>query len=205
MLGSLGESVSDRIAWALRIWGEGRTAASAARAYLRSRGLSVADELAGRVLREHSKHGLVGLFRDINTDEPCGIQRVFISPTGEKIGRKMLGRSKGAAIKLDADEEVTYGLVIGEGVETCLAARQLGLKPVWALGPASAIGDFSVLSGINALTLLAERNKDGSPNASSQRNVTKCAARWHAAGREVIIVDAPAGDINDALLLRRVA
>jgi hypothetical protein len=58
---------------------------------------------------------------------------------------------------------------------------------------------------MDALTILAERNKDGTPNAASKRNVTKCAARWHAAGREVIVVDPFEGqkDANDALISGR--
>ena len=60
-------------------------------------------------------------------------------PLGEKLDRRMLGVAAGAAIKLDADDAVTHGLAIGEGIETCLTARQLGLRPVWALGSAGAI------------------------------------------------------------------
>ena len=56
------------------------------------------------------------------------------------------------AIKLDADENVEQGLHIGEGIETCLAGRQLDFKPCWALGSAGAIRGFPVLSGIEALT-----------------------------------------------------
>ena len=45
----------------------------------------------------------------------------------------MLGVVAGAAVKLDAAGEA---LAIGEGVETAMAARQLGLRPVWAVGSA---------------------------------------------------------------------
>src|SRR4051794_18444545 len=51
---------------------------------------------------------------------------------------------------------VTIGLTVGEGVETCLSARQLGLRPAWALGSVRAIRTFPVLSGIEALTILEE-------------------------------------------------
>jgi glycine cleavage system H protein len=37
------------------------------------------------------------------------------------------------AIKFDPDEDVTQGLSIGEGVETTLSGRQMGLRPVWSL------------------------------------------------------------------------
>ena len=81
---------------------------------------------------------MVALFRDIVTNEPCGIHRTFLDIAGRKLGRKMLGGAGGAAIKLDADEDVTLGSFIGEGVETCLAASLGSFRPVWALGSANA-------------------------------------------------------------------
>ena len=104
--------------------------------YLNQRGLQMAAELAGPVLRFHDAlhfdgrrvPGLVALFRDVLTDEPTAIQRVFLQPNGERIGRRMLGRVRGAAIKLDGDAEVAEGLHIGEGLETCMAARALRLQ-----------------------------------------------------------------------------
>ena len=97
----------------------------------------------------------------------------------------------GTAVKLDADENVLSGLHVGAGVETCLAARQLGLRPVWALGSKYAIGSFAVLSGVEALTILAE------PDATAE---VACAKLWHAAGREVFINRAVGGkDLNDAI------
>jgi putative DNA primase/helicase len=86
------------------------------------------------------------------------------------------------------------GLVVGEGIETTLTARQLGFRPAWALGSVGAIAAFSVLSGIEALTILAEAGK---PSADA---VQICGQRWSEAGREVIVVSPRMGaDINDAL------
>ena len=48
---------------------------------------------------------------------------------------------------------------VGEGVETCLAARQLGLRPAWALGSLSQIANFPVLAGIESLTLSARERR----------------------------------------------
>ena len=62
----------------------------------------------------------------------------------------MLGDATEGAIKLDADDAVTTGLTIGEGIETVLAARQLGFKPAWATGSVAMMGTFPVLSGIEA-------------------------------------------------------
>jgi hypothetical protein len=106
----------------------------------------------------------------------------------------MLGRAKGAAIKLDPDENIAYGLHIGEGLETCLAARLAGFRPVWALGSAGAIATFPVLSGIKAITVLMENDATG----TNARAAQQCAAQWRAAGCEVIGVEPLVGkDLND--------
>ncbi len=108
----------------------------------------------------------------------------------------MLGDAVQTAIKLDPDEVVTTGLIIGEGIETTLAARQIGFKPAWALGSVSTMGTFPVLSGIEVLTLLAEDDKKG----ANARAIEACGTRWHEAGREVITVASKTGgDINDAI------
>jgi putative DNA primase/helicase len=76
---------------------------------------------------------------------------------------------------------VTHGLHICEGVETGLAARQLGLRPTWALGSTGNIERFPVLAGVECLTLLAEHDQ------ASEKAVQTCGERWHAACREVLI------------------
>jgi putative DNA primase/helicase len=103
--------------------------------YLNTRRLELGDDLAGEVLRWHPGVGaMIALFRDIETDEPCAVSRTFLDHEGRKISRKFLGPVGGCAIKLDPDEEVLGGLHLGEGVETCMAARQIGLRPTWTLG-----------------------------------------------------------------------
>jgi hypothetical protein len=174
--------------------------------YLRSRRLDLPEEIGGAVIRFHAAcpwrdgdqiirvPAMICAMRAIQGDELTAIHRTRLTLSGHKIERRMLGRSAGAAIKLDADDTVTYGLAIGEGVETCLAARQLQIRPVWALGSAGAIERFPVLNDIDALTLLAENDE------TSQRATERCAERWHSARHEVIIVDPTAGkDLNDAI------
>ena len=142
---------------------------------------------------------MIAAMRSITTDELTGVHRTALTEHSVKLGRRMLGIAAGSAIKLDADDSVTHGLVIGEGIETTQAARQLGLKPAWALGSVGGIARFPLLAGIECLTILAERNVDGTPNTASERAVAECGERWHAAGREVLVIDPPAGDVNDAL------
>jgi hypothetical protein len=180
----------DNRAIALAIWNEARDPRGTIveRYLMVERGLSLPDEIAGDVIRFHPAlffegarvAGMVALFRDIRTDEPCGIHRVFLDSEGRKIKRMMLGPTGGAAIKLDADENVTLGLALGEGIETCLAGWHLGLRPVWALGSADAIKQFPVLPGIEAITALGELN-DGGVNYRAAR---VCADRWMEAGKE---------------------
>lgn len=177
--------------------------------YLTSRGLTLPEEVGGEALRFHPAcpwreddgtlvyvPAMLAAFRDIHTDEIVGVHRTRLNDRGEKLGRRMLGRAAGAAIKLDPDAHVTTGLAIGEGIETCLAARQLGLRPVWALGSAGAIAKFPVLSGIESLTLLAETGDGG----TNERACHECGRRWEEAGREVLVAASTIGeDLNDAL------
>jgi putative DNA primase/helicase len=197
------DQAANRSTLALRLWNEARDARGTVVAdYLASRGLSVPEDIAEDVIRFHPVlkldgtpvGGMVALFRDIRTDAPCGVHRTFLDGAGRKLDRKMLGRARGAAIKLDADECVTLALHIGEGVETCIAARLAGFRPVWALGSASAIAAFPVLSGIEAITVLGEVGDGG----ANQRAAEACAVRWIEAGRDAYMV-APqvGGDLND--------
>jgi Toprim domain-containing protein len=194
-----GDDVSRKIAAALHLWDASvDPRGTLAEQYVTGRGLELGDDLACDVLRWNPGCGaMIALFRDIVTDAPQAISRTFLDAEGRKLERKFLGPTKAAAIKLDADTEVLGGLHIGEGVETCMAARILGIKPAWALGSAGAIAAFPVLSGIECLTILEEHDD------ASKRAVEACARRWHAAGREVI-ANKPLGgkDLNDSLRRR---
>jgi hypothetical protein len=187
---------ADKIADALAFW---RAAIdpheTPVERYLRSRDLDLGDDIAGSVLRWHPGTGaMVVLFRNVDTDKPQAISRTFLDREARKLGRKFLGPVGGAAVKLDPDENVLGGLHIGEGVETCLAARSLGLRPTWALGSAGAIAAFPPLSGIECLTLLREHDE---ANARAADAVT---TSWQAAGRDVFDVWPNVGkDVNDAI------
>jgi putative DNA primase/helicase len=183
--------VTASVALALGIWDEANDPrGTVVEAYLRSRKLVLSDYLSGHVLRLHpalkfngaAVPGMVALFRDVATNEPCGLHRTFLDRGGRKLGRRMLGRAKHAAIKLDADEGVVLGLVIGEGVETGLAAQLAGFRPVWALGSAGALAEFPVLPGIETINILGEIDDGG----ANRRATQACAARWMAAGREAL-------------------
>jgi hypothetical protein len=194
---------------ALEIWREAVSPRSTpGEFYLNSRRLELDASVIGAVqfhprlyLDGTITPGVVSLFRDLISNEPCGIHRIFLhndgSPILDEAGKKirrMLGRASGAAIKLDPDGDVTLGLHIGEGVETCLAARQLGYRPVWALGSSGAIAAFPLLSGLEAVTVFAEND-----NASNDA-AEACAQRYAQAGLEASIVQPPCGDMNDVIM-----
>jgi hypothetical protein len=185
---------AERVAHALALWRAAvEPRGTIAERYLNSRGLALDASVAGRVLRWHAGVGaLVALFRNIATAAPQAVSRTFLTPTGEKLTRKFAGPVGGAAIMLDGFADVTMGLHIGEGIETCMSARVLGMRPTWVLGSKGAIGAFPVLGGVEALTIFEE------PDALAE--VEACADRWSAVGREVYRTRAIGGkDLNDVL------
>jgi hypothetical protein len=167
--------------------------------YLRSRGLQY-DDPDGQVLRfhPHCSFGgkmhpcLVGLFRTINGNRPVAIHRTALTPKSQKIDAEVakmtLGPIGGAAIKLSANEDVTMGLHIGEGIETTLAGMMppRNFRPAWALGSAGGIAKFPVLAGIEALTILVDHDQpDARGRQAGHAAARECAERWMAAGRDV--------------------
>jgi putative DNA primase/helicase len=178
----------------MRVWSEGvDPAGTPVETYLQCRRLEL--DVTGDVLRWHPRlRAMLALFRNIATNEPQAVSRTFLDGEARKIERKFLGPVGGAAIKLDSDEDVLGGLHIGEGVETCLAGRQVGLRPSWALGSASAIAAFPVLTGVECLSLLREHDD------ANRRAADACAARWAASGRDVYnIQPIGGGDLNDSI------
>jgi putative DNA primase/helicase len=198
---------SDKIAGGLAYWNEsGDPRQTVVKTYLNSRALELSDDIAGSVIRWNGRIGaMVSLMRNVLTGEPQAVLRTYLDRDGRKrtifdrdgkaLGERLFkGPTGGAAIMLDPFEAVTGGLYIGEGVETCLAGRQKGMRPAWALGSAGEIAKFPVLPHVEALTLHRERCPK---NAAASE---ACAARWIKAGREVFDAWPKAGkDINDAL------
>jgi putative DNA primase/helicase len=200
-----------RINRAIRVWDGGTSPVkTAAEDYLRSRALILTDELAGHVLRFNArcpwrdeKTGqtvfipcLVAAFRSIDDDIITAVHRIRLDRSEQwpKTERRMLGVVHRAAVKLGP---VGNKLTIGEGIETCMAAQQLGLAPVWALGSAGAISFFPLLDEVRELTILAEAD------ATNSRNIKICGRRWKRTGRRVLISRSNVGsDHNDALMRR---
>jgi hypothetical protein len=195
---------SRRVSSALRLWNEaGEPRGTVIESYLAGREVALSDSIANHVIRHHEDLkldgcrtvGMVALMRDIVTNQPRAVQRTFLDPNGRKICRKMLGPARGTAVKLSDDANVTFGLFIGEGIETCIAALAAGFSPCWALGSAGAIGDFPVLTGIDAIAILGECDDNG----ANARAAESCAARWNEAGREVAVIEPLVGDDMNAI------
>lgn len=163
--------------------------ATLAETYLTGRAIALDDIAAGNAIRFHGACPfdgerlpcMVAAMRGIESDEIQAVHRTALTPQGTKLDRMMLGPAGGTAIKLDPHNAVTDELVIGEGVESGMAARILGHGPTWALGSVGGIRSFPVLAGVRRLTILCERN-DGGANEAAGR---ACAARWHDAERKV--------------------
>jgi putative DNA primase/helicase len=191
------------------LWNEGLDpCGTVVEAYLRSRKLDLTGDVAGEVLRFHPAcpwkdeqsgemvrvQAMIAAMRNIHTNEITGAHVTALTTDAKKIDRRMRGIAAGAAIKLTADEDVTIGLHIGEGIETCLTALQIGFVPVWAMASVGSIASFPELAGIECLTLLAEAGE------ASRKAIQACGERWKAAGREVLVCRPRAGsDLNDAL------
>src|SRR5258708_36525938 len=105
----------------------------------------------------------------------------------------MLGVVRRAAVMLAPTAE---RLAIGEGIETCVAARQLDIaSAVWALGSVGAISFFPVVDGVRELILLAEAGP------ASAGAIKICGRRWQRAKRKVFLSRSNIGsDHNDILM-----
>jgi hypothetical protein len=157
--------------------------------YLNDRGIELADDLCGRVVRFHrhcpfgKSHAgktnyvpaLIAAFRPFRNDDearpPTAIHRIGLRPDGTKIDKMMLGSVSGCAVKLDPG--VGKELGVCEGIETGLAIRAIGWQPVWALGSAGAIRTLEPIPGVGALTIFADHDPTGL--AAARECAQRCA------------------------------
>jgi hypothetical protein len=150
----------------------------------------------------HALHGrklgaIIAVMTDPVTAEPTGaISRTYLDPEGRKLGKAKTLGSPAGIVRLSLDEDVLEGLHLAEGLETALSAMSIGLRPMWATSSTALMAKFPVLSGIEALTIIADHDANG----AGERAASEVASRWREAGKETrIIVRDGIGDINDAL------
>jgi hypothetical protein len=172
-----GDDEPARIRSALKRWETAiPIAGTLAERYLASRGLAYSGDAIRYRANDRS---MVALMTDAVTNELTGVHVTYLNRDGRKTGRKMYGRARTAVVRLSADEDVHYGLAIGEGIETCLATV---FNPIWACLSAGTLAAFPVLAGVECLTIFADRDHAGISAAN------ECGCRWHQADKEVEIV-----------------
>jgi len=189
--------LSNRIGRALRVWNEaGALHGTIAETYLLhrvGRAIDWPEDLrshprCARKINDRVEYhpAVIALLRDIDTNEPRAIQRIFLRPNGsdrlrDASGKMTLGPAAGCACKLSADSSVTTGLGITEGVEKGLALLAAGWSPIWSTNGTSGMSSFPALSGIETLTIFADADMPG------QSAAKHCASRWNDAGATVRI------------------
>jgi putative DNA primase/helicase len=191
---------------ALGIWQFSRAAeGTLVTAYLRSRGISVTPPPSIRfhVGLEHPSGGLwpamVCLVTNGADGMPLGVHRTFLGRDGSgkapvRPQKMMLGPCRGGAVRLAHPGEL---LMVGEGIETCLAAMHATGYPAWAALSTSGLRTLDLPHDICEIILLADGDDAGEAAARD------AALRWHYEGRRVRIARPPRGlDFNDVLLGR---
>jgi hypothetical protein len=171
--------------------------------YLRSRGLYLPPSPA---LRFHPglKHpsggrwpAMVALVTRGSDGTPLAIHRTFLAVDGNgkaPVGRAkmMLGPCRGGAVRLADPIDV---LMVGEGIETCLAAMQATGHPAWAALSTSGMRSLDLPKEVRDVIVLADGDAGGEAAARD------CAYRWKREGRLVRIARPPQGmDFNDMLM-----
>jgi DNA polymerase I-like protein with 3'-5' exonuclease and polymerase domains len=171
---------------ALALWEQAKPiAGTLAEHYLTGRHIDVAQMPADVPLRFHShclfgagkRHPcLLALLRDIETNAPAGILRTALTADGCKLDRLSLGRWHAPrAIKLWPAGET---LVVGEGIETVLAAATrlthegAPLRPAWATVGTGRLATLPPILGVKRLIILTD-NDD--PGRAAARACAQCA------------------------------
>jgi putative DNA primase/helicase len=189
---------------ALAIWQSAISAdGSLVEAYLASRGLHLPPP---STLRFHAglKHPSGGMWPAIvalvtrgHDDTPLAIHRTFVAHDGSGKAsvdpqKMMLGPCRGGAVRLAAPCDV---LMVGEGIETCLAAMRATGHPAWAALSTSGLRTLDLPDFVRDVIVLADGDDPGEAAARA------CAWRWKREGRRVRIARPPRGmDFNDMLV-----
>jgi hypothetical protein len=191
---------------ALAIWQSATPAGgSLVEAYLASRGLHLPPPPTLRfyVDLKHPSGGLwpamVALVTRGHDDTPLAIHRTFLARDGGGKApvdpqKMMLGPCRGGAVRLAAACDV---LMVGEGIETCLAAMRATGHAAWAALSTAGLRNLDLPGDVRDVIVLADGDDPGEAAARD------CASRWKQEGRRVRIARPPQGmDFNDLLIGR---
>jgi putative DNA primase/helicase len=191
---------------ALAIWRNSQPAeGTPVETYLRSRGLTITMSSS---IRFHAglKHpsgtiwpAMVALVTHGADAKPIGIHRTFLARDGSakapvEPAKMMLGPSRGGAVRLAQHRDV---LMVGEGIETCLAAQQVTGQSAWAALSTSGLRSLNLPKDVRNVIVLADGDDPGEAAAQD------CGWRWKRENRRVRIARPPqAMDFNDLLMPR---
>ena len=173
--------------------------------YLASRGMHLPppDALRFHAGLKHPSGGIwpamVALVTSGADGTPLAIHRTFLARDGGGKApvdpqKMMLGPCRGGAVRLAEPGDV---LMVGEGIETCLAAMLASGHPAWAALSTSGLRGLDLPKDVRDVIVLADGDEAGEAAARD------CAVRWKREGRRVRIARPPQGmDFNDMLLSR---
>jgi hypothetical protein len=194
---------AERTEAALAIWRSSIPApGTMVETYLQSRGIKRA---LPPTLRFHSglphRSGgiwpaMVALVTRGKDGTPIAIHRTFLGIDGSgkapvDAEKMMLGPCRGGSVRLDSSVDV---LMVGEGIETCLAAMRATGLAAWAALSTSGLRSLELPREIRDVIVLADGDEPGEAAALD------CARRWKREGRRVRIARPPHGmDFNDLL------
>jgi DNA primase len=188
---------------ALAIWRASNPAeGTPVETYLRSRGITVPipPSIRFHVGLKHSSGGvwpaMVALVTQGVDGNPIAIHRTFLTRDGADKApvdpqKMMLGPCRGGVVRLGQPQDV---LMVGEGIETCLAAMQATGNAAWAALSTSGLRGLDLPPELRDVIVLADGDDPGEAAAHD------CAWRWKREGRRVRIARPPHGmDFNDLL------
>ena len=127
---------------------------------------------------------------------PVALHRTFLARDGRgkapvEPQKMMLGPCRGGAVRLAEPDDV---LMVGEGIETCLAAMHATGYPTWSALSTSGLRGLELPKDVRDVIVLADGDEAGEAAARD------CGARWRYQGRRVRIARPPQGsDFNDLL------
>jgi putative DNA primase/helicase len=191
---------------ALAIWQAAKPAqGSLVETYLRSRGISLPPppSLRFHAGLKHPSGGswpcMVALVVSGVDGLPAAIHRTYLALDGSSKApispqRMMLGPVRGGAVRRGGSGAP---LLVGEGLETCLAGTQLSGHRAWAALSTSGMRTLDLPEDIRDVIVLADGDDAGEAAALD------CGLRWKREGRRVRIARPPRGcDFNDMLVGR---
>jgi hypothetical protein len=201
-----GREDAKRTEGALHLWATSSPAlGTGAEIYLQSRGLHVPPPatIGFHAGLKHPSGGIwpamVALVTRGTGGAPMAIHRTFLARDGAgkapvEPQRMMLGPCRGGAVRLGSPGDA---LMVGEGIETCLAAMQATGRPAWAALSTSGLRALDLPETAREVIVLADGDDPGEEAAR------EAALRWKREGRSVRIARPPRGaDFNDLLLGR---